>query len=275
MDVNDLSNELMNSLDKFHTDVQKISLRVQQLEEENDALREQLQHGTNASPFAISDEELKSRVARLGNAPLDTIIREAGVTLENRLRFYGGETCALEHGTKLVDKALTPSTGVIVFSDHGGEQDGVRFLYRGAMQFIRNPPMHRLVEYQESTARLLIKLIDSLLLLLEEGRAPMSASDEDGLQRWNGEKPVKQVVWEAVQSITASKKKKIFAPKQIYQEITKIYPNFNQNTVNCQLIADCVNHNSRHHYPGGNDYYWWVQRGKYRLFEPGTDKIEN
>ena len=41
-------------------------------------------------------------------------------------------------------------------------------LYRGAMQFIRNPPMHKLVEYKEETARLLLRLIDSLLQLLSE-----------------------------------------------------------------------------------------------------------
>jgi hypothetical protein len=61
---------------------------------------------------------------------------------------------------------------MLSFSSHPGEQEGVRMLYRGAMQFIRNPPMHRPIGYAEDTARLLIRLIDSLLRLLDEGKGP-------------------------------------------------------------------------------------------------------
>ncbi|MBN1935729.1 MAG: hypothetical protein JW934_13760 [Anaerolineae bacterium] len=63
---------------------------------------------------------------------------------------------------------------VLIFSSHSGEQDGVRVLYRGAMQFIRNPPMHKLIEYPENTARLLIRLVDSLLQLLSEAKLRQS-----------------------------------------------------------------------------------------------------
>jgi hypothetical protein len=63
-------------------------------------------------------------------------------------------------------------------------------------------------------------------------------------QRWAGEKPV----------------------------ILKKYPNFNKNTVGCQIISDSVNHTSRRHYPGGEDRYWWKEKGKYKLFDPSTDK---
>lgn len=54
--------------------------------------------------------------------------------------------------------------------------------------------------------------------------------------------------------------------------ILKKYPNFNKNTVGCQIISDSVNHTSRHHYPGGEDRYWWKEKGKYKLFDPSTDK---
>ncbi len=43
-------------------------------------------------------------------------------------------------------------------------------------------------------------------------------------------------------------------------------------TVGCQIISDSVNHTSRHHYPGGEDRYWWKEKGKYKLFDPSTDK---
>lgn len=91
-------------------------------------------------------------------------------------------------------------------------------------------------------------------------------------QRWAGDKPVKQVVWESVQEYTSGDKGKIFSPKDICQIILDKYPSFNKNTVGCQIISDSVNHTSRHHYPGGEDRYWWVEKGKYKLYDPKEDK---
>lgn len=59
-----------------------------------------------------------------------------------------------------------------------------------------------------------------------------------------------------------------FAPKDVVAEVLASYPSFNKNTVSCQIISDCVNHTSRHHYPGGSDRYWWVEKGKYELYDP-------
>ncbi|MBU0495126.1 MAG: TIGR02391 family protein [Chloroflexi bacterium] len=140
--------------------------RIEVLEQENKELRQELE--LRLAPLGeISDETLRSRLARLGSAPLDTVIREAGVVLEDRLRTVGKADSTL-HGTQLVDAVLNPETGTLRFSSHRGEQDGVRMLYRGAMQFARNPPMHRLIEYPEDTARLFIRLIDALLQLLSD-----------------------------------------------------------------------------------------------------------
>jgi len=140
--------------------------QVEALERENENLREKVDKGGSIL-HEIVDDVLKKRLSRLGSPPLDTIIREAGVVLEDRLRAVGGVDSQL-HGVDLVDAALAPGRGTLLFSTHPGEQDGVRMLYRGAMQFIRNPPMHRLIDYHESTAELFIRLIDSLLQLLSE-----------------------------------------------------------------------------------------------------------
>jgi hypothetical protein len=91
-------------------------------------------------------------------------------------------------------------------------------------------------------------------------------------ERWTGEKLVKQVVWESVQEFTKEDITKIFSPKDISQIILKKYPTFNKSTVGCQIISDSVNHTSRHHYPGGEDRYWWKEKGKYKLFDPTIDK---
>jgi hypothetical protein len=140
--------------------------RVRALEQENEWLRRELDRGRSALE-ETGDEVLRERLSRLSSAPLDTIIREAGVVLEDRLRVVGQAESTL-YGTGLVDAVLDPHRGSLIFSEHRGEQDGVRMLYRGAMQFVRNPPMHKLVQYPESTARLFVRLIDSLLQLLSE-----------------------------------------------------------------------------------------------------------
>jgi len=104
---------------------------------------------------------------------------------------------------------------------------------------------------------------------LEDVVAPKKAVASE---RWAGEKPVKQVVWEGVQEFTEGDPKTTFSPKEIAQIILKKYPTFNKSTVGCQIISDSINHTSRHHYSGGEDRYWWIGKGKYKLFEPGTDK---
>ena len=93
-------------------------------------------------------------------------------------------------------------------------------------------------------------------------------------QRWSGEKLVKEIVREAALELTQGNKDFLFYPKDVSGVVLKEYPNVNKNTVNCQIISDCVNHTSRHHYPGGEDRYWWVEKGKYRLFDPRRDKVK-
>jgi len=102
----------------------------------------------------------------------------------------------------------------------------------------------------------------------EDVRSPKKTPSK----RWSGEKPARQVVWEAVEEVTNEDNDYVFSPKEITQAVLKKYPDFNKSTVGCQIISDCVNHTSRHHYPGGEDYYWWVDKGKYRLYDPGKDQ---
>ncbi len=165
-----LTDEILRVIQKHEGDWQKElqehKTRVRALEQENERLRTELEKRVSVLD-EITDEVLKERLSKLGSAPSDTVIREAGVVLEDRLRRAGGVDSTLI-GVKLVDAVLAPETGMLIFSTHRGEQEGVRMLYRGAMQFIRNPPMHKLIEYPESTARLFVRLIDSLLRLLSE-----------------------------------------------------------------------------------------------------------
>jgi len=93
------------------------------------------------------------------------------------------------------------------------------------------------------------------------------------IPRWSGDKPVREVVHDAVMEFTEGKMDKIFAPKDIKELVLNKYPEFKSSTLGAQIIGDCVNHASRHHYPGGKDFYWWLDKGKYRLFDPTQDVV--
>ena len=142
--------------------------RIEQLEKQVSQLESELLEAV--TPDDVIDEALKDRLAKLKSVPLDVTVREAGVVLESQLRKVGGNVYKNLVGVQLVDAVFNPEKGSLVFSEHPGEQEGIKLLFRGAIQFIRNPPMHKMIDYPEGSARTLIRLVDSLLLLLEEGK---------------------------------------------------------------------------------------------------------
>jgi len=154
--------------DGWNEKLREKSERIHQLEQQIAQLENELVEA--ATPDEVIDEALKDRLAKLKSAPLDTTLREAGVVLESRLRKVGGDVDKNLSGVQLVDAVFNPEKGSLIFSDHPAEQEGIKLLFRGAIQFVRNPPMHKLIDYQEGSARTLIRLIDSLLLLLEDGK---------------------------------------------------------------------------------------------------------
>ncbi len=91
--------------------------------------------------------------------------------------------------------------------------------------------------------------------------------DEDtvSLKEQRSGKSVREVVLEAVQELTEGNTNVDFAPKDVYTHILKKYPDFNVDSARSQLMADCPNHPSNHHYSGKYSYYSWVRRGTYRL----------
>lgn len=141
--------------------------RILELETEVAAAHQLLEQREDIAD-RLQDDELRERLEDLKNARFDTRLREAGVILENRLRGLVGSKGQGLTGSKLVDVAFTPNSGVVQVSEIAGEQVGLQSLYRGAIQFIRNPPMHKLIEYPEQTAYTLLTMIDALLVLLDE-----------------------------------------------------------------------------------------------------------
>jgi hypothetical protein len=177
-----LTNNLKSFYEQFSQDVQnfenfkmgeseKLKNQVDYLAEENSQLRIQLKEFEGSVFGGVTDPVLKSRLSKLETAPLDTVIRECGVVLENRIRSLS-QVDPSAYGLGLVELVFSPDKGKLKISDHRGEREGVFMLYRGAMQFIRNPPMHNIIEYPKTRAQLFIKLIDSLLILLNELQPP-------------------------------------------------------------------------------------------------------
>lgn len=120
------------------------------------------------------DEELRNDCAEFltrEDTYIDAI-RRAGVVLEMRLRkTIGGDGPErFKQGVDLVDYALIPGSGRLIISDHPAEQEGVRMLFRGAVQFVRNPPSHKKLQYTELEARQAVGLIDYLLSLLRQAK---------------------------------------------------------------------------------------------------------
>ena len=92
--------------------------------------------------------------------------------------------------------------------------------------------------------------------------------------RWQGDKRVTNVVLEAVQALTGEDVNIEFTLKQLTARILKEYPNFKKTTVSAQITSACPNHGSYHYHSGTTKYYWKVGTGRYRLYNPETDEVE-
>ncbi len=88
---------------------------------------------------------------------------------------------------------------------------------------------------------------------------------------WNGNEKVRDIVYKEVLLFTNQNKKVFFTPKEIINDLIIKYPNVNKTTIRCQLIMDCVNHTSRKHYPSGQQDYYYVDNGSYRLYDSNID----
>ena len=97
-------------------------------------------------------------------------IRRAGVVLEERIKttIGGGGRGKFKYGVDLVDYALMADGGKLIISENPAEQDGVHRLFRGVMQYVRNPPAHKKLQYSEYEVREAVRLIDYLLWLLQQ-----------------------------------------------------------------------------------------------------------
>jgi hypothetical protein len=166
IDIDGLLTQLQNALYSRQQAIETLKRENEKLQAEIDDLK--------SRDWVIIDEELRSDCAELLEKERFYIhaIRSIGPILEQRLKSTiggDGQEKFLE-GVRLVDHALDPDKGTLVISEHPAEQAGVQYLFRGAIQFVRNPPAHKKIQYSKQEIWYAMILIDYLLFLLGQAR---------------------------------------------------------------------------------------------------------
>ncbi|MCH7998381.1 MAG: TIGR02391 family protein [Chloroflexi bacterium] len=146
--------------------------------EEVERLKAKLAEAEVRSLYVV-DDELRDRcmdlLVRPGKA--DTAVRDAAVVLEHRIRKAAG-LGPEDYGVSLVDKALSPKTGLLDFGGLKPEREGIHQLYRGVIAFFKNPTSHQIIQdYDVTRARQVVGLIDLLLQLLREAKRKEAAAE--------------------------------------------------------------------------------------------------
>jgi len=103
--------------------------------------------------------DIRQVIERFVDDHLDVAIFESFKAINNRVKQMSG--LALD-GSKLIDEALGKSSPIIVFADQSSQtgqdiQQGLHFMFKGAVQGIRNPDAHeqfQLLDEQEGLEEL-------------------------------------------------------------------------------------------------------------------------
>ena len=99
-----------------------------------------------------------------------------------------------------------------------------------------------------------------------------SKTREQNSQADNNNKSPKEILWKIVKELTTDDPNTVFTQKCILNKSQEM----NKNTLRRVIIEDCVNgpplNDNTIINPAGR--YWWVSRGKYRLYDPERDNIE-
>ena len=91
--------------------------------------------------------------------------------------------------------------------------------------------------------------------------------------RSSDDKAFDQVILETVEQLMQGDKES-FTLKEVRRLVSEKYSDFIPSKVDYQVYSDCVNFPTRSDYPKGSDRYWRISRGKFRLYDPEKDKIE-
>ena len=91
---------------------------------------------------------------------------------------------------------------------------------------------------------------------------------------WSGP-PVNLVVWKAAKEFTSKDTNRVFMKADLEPIIEKEYPDFKMVNIGAELSIDCVNSDSKDSKSRGKGRYWRVGHGRYRLYDPARDEVQN
>lgn len=155
------------------------------------------------------------------------------------------------------------------------------------------PRVARVCRFLQNSHGINISCIDVSILETKSGEVVVSTEttvgDEDFVvpktqqqehpsspPRPPSDRPIEDIILEAVQKFTKGDLNAIFTLKEIEQIISEKHPDLaKSDKVRNRIRGSCVDFEKRHTYsPIGPNTYQWVSRGKYRLYDPERDKIE-
>ncbi|WP_231183085.1 TIGR02391 family protein [Haladaptatus sp. DYF46] len=150
--------------------VQRFATRlIELLEEGENSARDE----SGTSSFELTDSELSTRcISKFERGEYADAASTSLKVLEERVRANGDEDLADLYGKDLMMQAFSSDDGSLAFGENANEEQGVMFLYAGAMQALRNPLSHRtpdpegskhLDSFSEDDARSILYFVDFLI----------------------------------------------------------------------------------------------------------------
>ena len=119
-------------------------------------------------------------------------------------------------------------------------------------------------------------LVNTETMVGDEGFAAPKAQQQYTTPptRWSGDKPLDQAILETVEELMQGDKES-FTLKEVRVRISEKYSDFIPSKIDYQVYSDCVNFPRRDAYSKGIDRYWRISRGKFRLYDPEKDRMED
>jgi uncharacterized protein (TIGR02391 family) len=94
----------------------------------------------------VDDELVEHCFSKYARGEYADAATKALKILDNRLKETVGDEIGYSSTADLMKKAFRPSEGPLRMGEKPGEEEGVMFLYAGAIQGLRNPLSHRVVD---------------------------------------------------------------------------------------------------------------------------------
>ena len=101
------------------------------------------------------------------------VVGNAFPILEDRIREKTGLDPSI-CGQPLMNKAFSPSNGILTLGDTASEHEGLYLLFKGAIGFLRNPESHSLIDEETNIESLELMLMIDLLLRFVDKAKPRS-----------------------------------------------------------------------------------------------------